>query len=201
MNVLAIADLHWELFRKEVELIQSANGTCQLCVLLGDIPLDQLKLISRCVSLPTVGVLGNHDERGLLGRAGFRDIHGESVQAAGVRIAGIGGSPRYKEDPDRPMFSQEESLATEKRLERQLPADILICHSSPYDRRADAPHRGFRSVSRYIRRVRPACVLHGHDHDDSVSDRRYLLPVNGRRAVRHEMEDDERREVHDTRPL
>lgn len=183
MNVLSVADLHWELSRKEMELLQSANGTCQLCVLLGDIPLDQMELISRYVQLPTVGVLGNHDERGLLGRAGFRDIHGKSVQVSGAMVAGIGGSTRYKDDPDRPMYTQAESLAVEEHLEKQPPADILICHSSPFDRHADAAHRGFRSISRYMRRVRPAYVIHGHDHGESLSQRHYLLPRNGRSEV------------------
>lgn len=183
MNVLAISDLHWDLSSAEVARIRDANASCQLCVLLGDIPLDQLRVIAENMALPTVGILGNHDAVGLLDKAGIRDIHGKSVSVTGLQVAGIGGSPRYKDDPDRPMYSQRESLAVEESLEAQAPADITICHSAPYDRRADAPHRGFKSITRYMRRVRPAYVIHGHDHDDTVARKRYLLPRNGRTSV------------------
>lgn len=183
MNILAISDLHWDMSAAEMKVLQSANESCQLCVLLGDIPLDRLRAIAENMALPTIGVLGNHDAIGLLDRAGIRDIHGKSVSVGGLQVAGISGSPRYKDDPDRPMYTQRESLAVEESLEAQAPADIIICHSAPYDRRADAPHRGFKSITRYMRRVRPAYVIHGHDHDDTVARKRYLLPRNGRTSV------------------
>lgn len=33
MNILAISDLHWDMSAAEMEVLQSANGSCQLCVL------------------------------------------------------------------------------------------------------------------------------------------------------------------------
>lgn len=182
-KVLVAADLHWEMSPQEVRMLYHASHTCDLCVCLGDIPLDQLRLISRSVNIPIVGILGNHDDPGLLSCAGIEDIHGKSVDVCGIQIAGIGGCPRYKDETDRPLYTQEESLSIERSLEEQPPADLLICHAGPFDRRCDPPHRGFKSISRYMRRFRPAYVLHGHDHDNALWKRRYALAKNGRRST------------------
>lgn len=181
MNILVVSDLHWDLSQKEVSLLKMANDTCALCVCLGDIPLDQLRIVFRNVLIPTVGVLGNHDAFGLLGHAGIEDIHGRSVRVAGLQVAGIGGCPRYKNDFDRPLYSQADSLAIERELEQQPPADLLICHSSPFDFRQDRAHRGFLGISRYMRRVRPAYVIHGHDHEDKAYRRGFSFTKQGRR--------------------
>ena len=181
MNILVVSDLHWNFSQEEVSLLKRSNGTCALCVCLGDIPLDQLRIVFRNVLIPTVGVLGNHDVFGLLSHAGIEDIHGRSVSVAGLQVVGIGGCLRYKNDLDSPLYSQTDSLAIERELEHQPPADLLICHSSPFNFRQDRAHRGFLGISRYMRRVRPAYVIHGHNHEDKAYRREYALAKHGRR--------------------
>lgn len=183
VNILVVSDLHWDMSQEEVGLLQRANDICQLCVCLGDIPLDQLRLVFRNVLIPTVGVLGNHDVFGLLGHAGIEDIHGRSVSIAGLQVAGIGGCPRYKDDFDSPLYSQTDSLVIERELEQQPPADLLICHSSPFHFGQDRAHRGFLGISRYMRRMRPAYVIHGHDHESKAFRREYAVSKRGRSAT------------------
>ena len=179
---LAIADLHWDLSPDELQIVQSANQTCNLCICLGDIPLNQLCIIKRNVNIPIIGMLGNHDTQNLLDDAGIKNAHGKVVEIQGLKIAGLSGAPKYTERPHRILYTQEEA---ENILENMssVPADILISHSGSYNKNADKSHIGFRAIDNYMKKVRPAYVIHGHDHVPSKKIKKYFLKKNGRRSV------------------
>lgn len=183
MHILTISDLHWDLSSDEMLMLRAANDICRMCICLGDIPLDRLQMIRRLVEIPICGVVGNHDEVDYLSRSEIQDLHGTCVDIAGIRVAGIGGAPRYKYEPGTPLYSQRDILVIERKLELQGRADLLISHSGPYRARRDGAHKGFVGTSRYLRTMRPAALLHGHDHAICHGKRRFLLPRYGRRSV------------------
>ena len=181
-KILAIADLHWDLSAEELQMIQAANQTCKLCICLGDIPLDQLRVIKRNVNIPIIGVLGNHDTQDLLEDADIENAHGKVSEIQGLKIAGLSGAPKYTEQPHRILYTQEEAKNVIENMSAD-PADILISHSGSYNKNADKSHIGFRAIDDYMKKVRPAYVIHGHDHVPSKKIKKFIWKRNGRRVV------------------
>ncbi len=105
------------------------------------------------------------------GPEGCVNIDGRVVEAEGLRIAGLGGSLRYKEGPNQ--YSQAQmgmrALALELRLRlkrvrdgRKL--DVLVTHAPPYGLAAaeDSAHVGFVAFLRLVRNFQPLLAVHGH---------------------------------------
>lgn len=171
-----------------------------LIVAAGDLPFDYLEHLSNALDRPCVFVPGNHDAD----LTGFSNIHGlwtrngmpvrwpgpeggtnadgQVLDIAGLRIAGLGGSIRYREGPNQ--WTERQQTRRMRRVARtarwrQLrdgrPVDVLLCHSPPLDcgDRPDPPHRGFRCLHEAVERMRPALLLHGHihPHGEPVPDR------------------------------
>jgi len=96
MKILAIADAEerclWECFRKErfegVDLILSA----------GDLDPDYLEFLVTVINKPLIYVRGNHDDRYARHAPGGCICVEDSVYTyRGIRIAGLGGSMRYRD--------------------------------------------------------------------------------------------------------
>lgn len=181
-RILAIADIHWSLSTEEIRIIQNANTTCDFCICLGDILLDQLLFIKRNIELPVVGVFGNHDEPEFLGKAGIENMHGKRTEIHGIKIAGLSGSPKHTENPHRILYTQEDAKNILENVSG-VPVDILISHSGSYNKNADQTHDGFQAINYYMKKVRPAYVIHGHNHAPSQKVMHYLRKRNGRRSV------------------
>jgi Icc-related predicted phosphoesterase len=107
------------------------------------------------------------------GPRGCVDIDGRVVDLGGWRIAGLGGSLRYKEGPNQYSQGQMGRRALRldvglrlKRLQRGRKLDILVTHAPPYGaaEAKDATHVGFVAFLRLIRSFRPALAVHGHIH-------------------------------------
>lgn len=171
MKVLTVADIHYPFSEDELKALEIANDICDVCFLLGDIPCNDLEVVKGIVSLPKIGVLGNHDDFDNLDRMGISDAHG-----------GICGSPRYNNEK-RPFLTQDECFVVVAELLQQGACDVLISHSGPYNRKANDAHRGFKAINRYMRNARPYYVLHGHDHEEHGATRRFLIPVAGRKST------------------
>src|ERR1700694_5169322 len=135
----------------------------------GDLPFDYLEYIVSRLDVPLVYVPCNHDrdlsprdsvwselrpEGPSRGARGGENADGRIIEAAGLRIAGLGGSLRYREGPNQ--YSQVDmrlrALAIEARgrVKRSLDGrriDILLTHAPPAGV-GDAPdpaHRGFEA--------------------------------------------------------
>jgi calcineurin-like phosphoesterase family protein len=183
-RILAIADEVDEgldndkLIRLHPDLVVSA----------GDLPFDYLEYIVSRLDIPLVYVPGNHDaelrpsdptwtqlgtdapEQGPLGCV---NADGRVVVAAGLRIAGLGGSMRYRRGPNQ--YTEAEmrwrALSLEVRI-RLNPArgarkvDVLLTHAPPLGWGApdDLAHRGFASFVRLVKDLTPRLLIHGHVH-------------------------------------
>ena len=183
-RVLAIADevaeaLYGEaLHRLRPDVIVSA----------GDLPFDYLENLVTRANVPLVYVPGNHDPdlTGTVGSRGVWSIPGEDlpgpqgcdradglvVEAAGLRIAGLGGSIRYKDGPNQ--YTQTQMRWRALRLEARARVwlgfrgglDVLVTHAPPLGvgDGQDPAHRGFAALHRLVEQLRPRLLVHGHVH-------------------------------------
>ena len=161
INILVIADCH---HLKEEEIEKVKNLQYDACLLLGDISGNYLDMILKYVPIEKIyGILGNHDEYGLLESRNISNIHSKVINVNGVRILGFEGSSRYKTG-NIPMYSQEESIRILRKCEM---ADILLSHDSPYQlysKANDKAHCGLKGITKYLKKNKIYLNIHGHHH-------------------------------------
>ncbi len=159
----------------------------------GDLPCDYLENLASRVDAPVLYVPGNHDpdlrpsdmwsplrpEAPITGPQGCINIDGHVVEAGGIRVAGIGGSMRYRPGPNQ--YSEAQMRWRVLRIEmlvrlrgarggRRL--DVLLTHAPPDEGgagEADLAHRGFAAFNRLINDLRPSLHFHGHVHPYGTS--------------------------------
>lgn len=208
-RILAVADEIAEVLygRRLKEIAPDLIVSC------GDLPFEYLEYLLTMASVPLLYVPGNHDPAvrvrppaalsgeglqqhvtpGALVRAAFRpppgpqggiNLDGRIERAAGLCLAGLGGSIRYAEGPNR--YSQEEmqrralwleARARVRRAIRRGRVDVLVTHSPPLgmgDVPDDPAHTGFAAFRRLITSLRPRLAVHGHVHPygEERADRR-----------------------------
>jgi len=192
-RVLAIADevepALWtdSVRRHDVDLVLAA----------GDLPFDYVDHIASTLDLPCVLVPGNHDpdlskfrsRRGVWFQDGMPaqwpgppdavNADGRVVEAAGLRIAGLGGCVRYRPGPNQWTQAQQSRRARILRLRaalRMRSVDILLTHAPPRHcgDREDPTHHGFECLHDVVRALKPTLLVHGHIHP-------YGVPVPDRR--------------------
>lgn len=155
----------------------------------GDLPFDYLEYLVSGLDVPLLYVLGNHDpslkppdptwaplhaDEPVPGPRGCDNIDGRLIEIAGLRIAGLGGSVRYR--PGANQYTQGEmrrralNLELRIRLKRvprsRRALDILVTHAPPFGIASaqDAAHAGFVPFERLIQSFGPLLVVHGHIH-------------------------------------
>jgi len=160
-----------------------------LVVGCGDVDFELLGWLAEATGAPLVFVPGNHDRdvsgyrptaSGLVVRAGFvtrapwpdgtTNADGRVVDAAGLRLAGLGGSLRYREGPNQ--YTQREQRRRARRLIRRVrwrrrdraPVDVVVAHAAPsgLGDGDDPAHRGFDALHHLARVLQPRLLLHGH---------------------------------------
>ena len=191
-----------------------------LIVACGDLPFDYLAALMDASDAPLVFVPGNHDpdlggyrrsRQGLLLRAGMpvpspwpdgaTNADGRVVDAAGLRLAGLGGCLRYSDGPNQ--YSQRHQtwrarrLAVAARWRRRRDGrrvDVVLTHAPPrgLGDGDDGPHRGFDGLHGLVAALDPLVLLHGHvhpygrDHPDGILGRTVVCNVVGHRLLRLE---------------
>jgi hypothetical protein len=188
VRVLAMSDEVDEAIAADPGPVRGAD----LIVACGDLPLAYLGSLMNALDVPLVFVPGNHDpdlsgyrssRAGLTLRAGMparppwpdgaMNADGRVVDAAGLRMAGLGGCLRYRDGPnqytDRQQARRALALRTAARWRRQRDGrgvDVLLTHAPPrgVGDGDDPPHRGFTALHRLTAALRPAALLHGHVH-------------------------------------
>jgi hypothetical protein len=155
----------------------------------GDLPFDYLEYLVSRLDVPLLYVLGNHDPSlkmpdmtwmplrselpPMPGPQGCTNIDDRVVEVQGLRIAGLGGSLRYKEGPNQYSQGQmgRRALKLElrlrlKRVRQGRKLDILVTHGPPYGAAdaKDAAHMGFVAFLRLIHNFHPVLAVHGHIH-------------------------------------
>jgi uncharacterized protein len=163
-----------------------------LVIAAGDLPWDYLEFMACTVDRPVVFVPGNHDpavtratqhRSGQFLRAGMPcepprpsgclNADGTVLDAAGLRIAGLGGCVRYRPGPNQ--YSQREFRRRAGHLVRRVgrlqrrrpgPVDVLLTHAPPFGLgdEEDRPHVGIEALHPVLARLQPRWHLHGHIH-------------------------------------
>jgi calcineurin-like phosphoesterase family protein len=188
VRVLAISDEVDEVLRADARVADGA----ELIVSCGDLPFDYLGELIAALDVPLVFVPGNHDpdlsgyresRAGLTLRGGLPDsppwpsgavnADGRIVDAAGLRLAGLGGGPRYRAGPnqytDRQQAHRARALRRRARWHQMRDGrrvDVLLTHTPPrgVGDDDDPPHRGFAALPALAAALRPVLLLHGHVH-------------------------------------
>ena len=193
VRVLAMSDEVDEAIAADPGPVRGAD----LIVACGDLPFEYLGSLMNALDVPLVFVPGNHDpdlsgyrssRAGLTLRAGMParppwpdgavNADGRVVDAAGLRMAGLGGCLRYRDGPnqytDRQQARRALALRAAARWRRQRDGrgvDVLLTHAPPRGvgdgDGDDPPHRGFAALHGLVAAVRPAVLLHGHVHPAS----------------------------------
>ena len=168
MRVLALADKRPPM---DPALMAEQMGV-EAVVCLGDLDLAWIESL-RGLTIPKVGVHGNHDTPHLLREVEVEDLHGRRTSLCGRTVAGFEGCVRYGKGGPHHHTQKEAS-----KLARRLPAgEILVCHCPPYginDDPDDPAHVGFNGLREWVDHHRPRHILHGHAH-----------PVAGLAATRY----------------
>jgi hypothetical protein len=215
VRVLAVSDVVEEGLWADIGPVRGA----ELILGCGDLPFEYLGYLMNALDVPLVFVPGNHDpdlsgyrvsRAGLTLRAGLParppwpdgavSADDRVVDMAGLRIAGLGGSRRYRPGPnqytDRQQARRALRLAARARLHqlrrgpaslRQLrgPAspgqlrgghhglDVLMTHAPPrgVGDGSDPAHQGFPALNVLTERLQPALLLHGHVDPDPAGHR------------------------------
>ncbi len=161
MRTLALADAPPHA---PVDQLAEASGA-ELIVLLGDLERAWTDGLER-VTLPKLGVRGNHDPADAFSGLGVEDLHLRSTEVGGLTFCGFGGSPRYSRRARGAEWSEEEAEAMLRELP---PAGVLLAHSPPAginDDPDDPVHRGSPALRAWVERHSPAWLLHGHTHPE-----------------------------------
>lgn len=167
MKALVIADEEskylWDYFAPE-----KLDGI-DLIVSCGDLNAEYVSFLATMAHVPVLYVHGNHD--GGYDRRppeGALCIDDEVYVHNGLRIAGLGGSMRYRTGAWQ--FTEAEMRKRIRRLRGRINRlgglDVLVTHAPlhGYGDMSDLPHRGFTVFGELLHDYRPPLMLHGHVH-------------------------------------
>jgi Icc-related predicted phosphoesterase len=188
VRVLAVSDETSEELLVTPDLVRSAR----LILACGDLPFDYLGALLNRLEIPLVFVPGNHDpdvsgyrssragltlQAGLPARTPWPDgalnADRRILDVAGLRVAGLGGCPRYSDGPNQYSERQQarrvlqlRGAARLRRLRDGRGVDVLITHAPPrgIGDGDDPVHRGFTALHGLTGALRPTALLHGHVH-------------------------------------
>jgi Icc-related predicted phosphoesterase len=171
VKVLALSDRVVD-FVYSVNVVKHFDGV-ELIVGCGDLPVEYLEFVVSMYNIPLVYVPGNHDNDNF-SVPGGESVDGKLVEVAGLRIMGLGGSPRYKPKGKHQYTEYQMRLRVWRLLFRAIARkglsggqiDLLVTHSPPlgiHDSQ-DVAHTGFASFHSLIGYARPKWMLHGHSH-------------------------------------
>lgn len=167
MKILVVADTEdpyiWDHFDyerfRQVELILSC----------GDVKAEYLSFLVTLIKAPLYYVHGNHnDNYSQNPPEGCTSIDGEFVEYKNIRIAGLGGSMRYKQGINQYNEKQMKRriFKLKWKIWRHKGLDILVTHAPAFGMNdgSDLCHNGFKSFYTLLDRHSPKYFIHGHQH-------------------------------------
>lgn len=167
LKILFIADTH-NCLNSNSEVLQYIKNQLDYnyCILLGDHSGNDLAEILKVVPHDKIcGILGNHDSWQKYEQYEINNINGKVLNINGVRIAGIGGSYKYKNSIEYALYTHEESIELADKLED---ADILVTHDKPFTEDKHNPaHDGLKGITKYIYKNHIPLHIHGHLHEEN----------------------------------
>lgn len=159
-----------------------------LIVSAGDLPFEYLENLVSRADVPLVFVPGNHDPDlrtsespwtalrshvPPIGPLGADNADGRVIDAAGIRIAGLGGSIRYNRGPNQYTQAQMRFRVLRLGLRIRLKPkrsgsklDVLLTHAPPFgwSLSQDVAHTGFIAFHQLVSDLAPKVLIHGHVH-------------------------------------
>ena len=191
MKILTISDVIVPIIYSP--RIRQRFNNYDLCIGCGDLPYAYQEYVISMLDIPYFFVRGNHDKEVEYSRAGnrkqprgARNLHLNVIKYAGLLIAGIEGSLRYRDGPFQ--YSQSEMWVHASRIipgiirNRVLYGrylDIFISHAPPrgiHDQE-DHAHQGIDAFRWILSVFKPAYHFHGHIHvyrPDTVTETIYV---------------------------
>lgn len=189
MRILAIADEEskalWDHYRPE-----RLEGV-DLIISCGDLSADYLEFLVTMGNCPLLYVRGNHDSQyEMHPPEGCICIEDRVFDFHGLRILGLGGSQRYRQDA-RDMYTEKEMR---RRIRKVTPDilirngfDLLVTHApaAGFGDIEDLPHRGFSCFGELLDRYHPGYMLHGHVHKSYAAGRfsRRIIHPSGTQII------------------
>lgn len=141
----------------------------------GDVPGYYLEFVATKMTVPVIYVPGNHanevvnEGEGKRPPRGVINAHGRVVQVAGLRVAGWGGVPRYREGGSGQYTDFEARWGLRKLGWRvgRAGLDVLLTHAPPLGPHAgsDFAHRGCGALTHFAHKHHPRLLVHGHIHE------------------------------------
>ena len=167
MKILAVADDELKYYY-EYYTPGKLYGI-DLILACGDLHKVYLEFLTTMASCPVLYVRGNHDDILLDDPPGGCVCIEDTVfEYNGLRIAGLGGSFKYREGKN--MFTEEEMGKRVRKLGKKIRKhngiDILVTHApargvNDFD---SISHRGFEAFNRFIAKYHPSYFVHAHIH-------------------------------------
>ena len=137
------------------------------------------------LSVPVLGVYGNHCDGRYLEDLGVTNVHLKKVMVGAVSFTGLQGCVRYKPGTTDVLYTQRQY----KRLVRKLPnAEVLVTHCPPrgINDHEDPAHVGIEALRNWVDRFQPTVLIHGHTYPMAPVDsygRTRIEYVRGARVV------------------
>lgn len=166
MRILAVSDVESEYYYEFYK--PGRLDGIDLIIACGDLKVSYLEFLVTMAKCPLVYVYGNHDEHFKREPEGCICIEDTIYKFKGLRIAGFGGSHRYRNG--KYMFTEKQMNRRIKKLFPKLfinrGIDILVTHAparhlNDLDTQA---HRGFECFNKLIDKYHPKLFFHGHIH-------------------------------------
>jgi Icc-related predicted phosphoesterase len=172
MKLLVFSDIHSD--KRALEKLMEIDADLYICA--GDLVtwargLDTMAEIMKPRADRMYVIPGNHESEADIARMctahGFTNLHGRSIEAAGVHIAALGYS---NPTPfNTPGEYSEQQIAEKLKPFAALKPLVLICHCPPKDTDLDGvkpgAHFGSEAVRAFIDAVEPVRFFCGHIHE------------------------------------
>ncbi|MDO5440550.1 MAG: metallophosphoesterase [Erysipelotrichaceae bacterium] len=167
-NILCVADDEdnglWNGYSsdnlKNYDLILSA----------GDLKSEYLEYLVTVSNKPLYYVHGNHDESyDTKPPLGCECLDDELITYRGLRILGLGGSYKYKDDA-KYMYNEKQMKSRIRKLKPKIKkaggVDIVVAHApiKGYGDLDDYAHQGFECFIDLIKAYKPKYFIYGHVH-------------------------------------
>jgi len=172
MKLLVFSDIHTD--KKALEKLMAIDADIYVCA--GDLVswargLDDMAAILKPRADKMYVIPGNHESESdianLCQKHGFQNLHGKSIEAAGVHIAALGYS--CPTPFNTPGEYSEAQLADRLKPFATLKPLILICHCPPKDTDLDGlkpgAHFGSLAIREFIDAYEPVRFFCGHIHE------------------------------------
>lgn len=172
MKLLVFSDIHTD--KKALERLLAIDADMYVCA--GDLVtwargMDDMAAMLKPRGDKMFMLPGNHESEADIARAcdkfGYQNLHGRSIEVAGVHIAGLGySSPTPFNTPGEYTEAQIAERLTPFATLKPL---VLICHCPPKDTDLDGlkpgAHFGSQAIREFIDAYEPARFFCGHIHE------------------------------------